>query len=313
MNNKKIYYALIATFSLLYIAVAIVSTLHAVTFFKLANSTFLAILLGAGFEIGQATVLFSILLTDHKERKLSWAMMFLLTSLQVTANVFASYKYMIATGTNDWELWRQVILVGVQAENPQMYQVIISWIIGALLPIIALGMTALVADNIHLLKDKPKNIEDKLEKESGLVTEIEEEAFEEASLTDLQDIEDKIEKPININDDVKKVLEESSEKTMNKIRETNIKPVNKERGWHLRKRYIDNVGNIFEKGKYIGREISPKKSTKKKEKKTEIPSTKVEVKKVNKVTTEIAENDEIKKTNTKENIVDNVNVVDIKK
>jgi hypothetical protein len=32
----------------------------------------------------------------------------------------------------------------------------------------------------------------------------------------------------------------------------NIKPVNKVQGWHFMKEYVDEAGNIFEKGKYVG-------------------------------------------------------------
>ena len=35
IKNKKLYWALIGTFTLLYLAVAFVSTLHAITFFQL--------------------------------------------------------------------------------------------------------------------------------------------------------------------------------------------------------------------------------------------------------------------------------------
>ncbi|HPI81812.1 MAG TPA: hypothetical protein PK122_01065 [Candidatus Paceibacterota bacterium] len=151
-RSKKLYWALIGTFTALYLAVAFVSTLHAITFFQLANSLGLAILLGAAYEIGQAAVLFSILMTENKNRILAWLMMLLLTALQVTANVYASFKFMDSSGSTDWTYWQRAILFGVQAENQEMYKVIISWISGALLPIVALGMTALVADNIRLAK-----------------------------------------------------------------------------------------------------------------------------------------------------------------
>lgn len=34
-----------------------------------------------------------------------------------------------------------------------------------------------------------------------------------------------------------------------------IKPVNPPRGWHLRKDFIDDVGNIFHKGQYVGKKL----------------------------------------------------------
>jgi len=153
-RGKKLYWWLIGTFAVLYLAVAFVSTLHAITFFQLANTMGLAILLGAAYEIGQATVLFSILMSQNRQKLLAWAMMFLLTALQVTANVYASFKYMDMSQSTDWTYWQRAILFGVQAESAEMYKVIISWISGALLPLVALGMTALVADNIKMATEE---------------------------------------------------------------------------------------------------------------------------------------------------------------
>lgn len=149
---KKLYWALITTFALLYLAVAFVSTLHAITFFQITNELWLAVLLGAAYEIGQATVLFSIIMTENKNKSLAWLMMFLLTTLQVTANVYASFTYMDTISGNSWTYWQRSILFWVEAETPEMYKIIISWISGALLPLVALGMTALVADNVQLVQ-----------------------------------------------------------------------------------------------------------------------------------------------------------------
>jgi hypothetical protein len=151
LSNKGLYWGLIATFAVLYFCVGFVSTLHSITFFHLANTMGLAILLGLTYEVGQASVLFSILMTKGKEKFLPWALMILLTALQVSANVYASFKFMATSGSNDWQYWQKAILFGVQASSPEMYQVIISWIAGALLPVVALGMTALVAQNIKLM------------------------------------------------------------------------------------------------------------------------------------------------------------------
>jgi len=154
ITHKGLYWGLIFTFALLYLCVGFVSTLHSITFFGLANSVGLAILLGLTYEVGQASVLFSILMTKNKDKFLPWALMFLLTALQVTANVYASFKFMANSGSNDWQYWQKSILIGVQATNSEMYQVIISWIAGALLPIVALGMTALVAQNIKMMSEE---------------------------------------------------------------------------------------------------------------------------------------------------------------
>ena len=160
ITNRGLYWGLIVTFAILYLCVGFVSTLHSITFFHLANNIGLAVLLGLTYEVGQASVLFSILMSEKNQGKfLPWFLMVLLTALQVTANVYASFKFMATSGSTDWTYWQKSILFFVQAPNPEMYQVIISWIAGALLPIVALGMTALVAQNMNFMKEeneKPK-------------------------------------------------------------------------------------------------------------------------------------------------------------
>lgn len=167
ITNKGLYWGLIVTFGILYACVGFVSTLHSITFFHLANTMGLAVLLGLTYEIGQASVLFSILMTKNKDKFLPWALMILLTALQVSANVYASFKYMVSSESNDWVYWQKSILFGVQAATPEMYQVIISWISGALLPVVALGMTALVANNMKLMSDEgtQDNSEEKITEE----------------------------------------------------------------------------------------------------------------------------------------------------
>ena len=156
ITNKGLYWGLIVTFAILYLCVGFVSTLHSITFFHLANTVGLAVLLGLTYEVGQASVLFSILMTKNKDKFLPWLLMILLTSLQVTANVYSSFKYMAQSGSNDWVYWQKSILFGVAASSSDTYQMIISWIAGALLPVVALGMTALVAQNIKLMEEDKK-------------------------------------------------------------------------------------------------------------------------------------------------------------
>ena len=191
ITNKGLYWGLIVTFAILYFCVGFVSTLHSITFFHLANATWLAVLLGLTYEVGQASVLFSILMTRNKDRFLPWALMLLLTALQVTANVYASFKYMATSGSGDWVYWQKSILFGFQAANAEMYQVVISWIAGALLPVVALGMTALVAQNIKLAQEeKEKGLDDVSDKEI-------EEAESEEEINDLLDLQDKVDEDPN--------------------------------------------------------------------------------------------------------------------
>lgn len=281
-RSKTLYWALIGTFTLLYLAVAFVSTLHAITFFQLANTLGLAILLGAAYEIGQAAVLFSILMTENKNRMLAWGMMFLLTALQVTANVYASFKYMDGSGSNDWTYWQRAILFGVQADSAEMYKVIISWISGALLPIVALGMTALVAENIRMSRGEKLGDEEEIEKEridEIIENEIQKRLLEreENDLKEDEVLELIPDDNIDLNDDeqaeneylydIQDQLEEIPEVDV-KTETTNIDPhprkfeekadgkyypapTNKMRGWHLMSEYIDDDHNVFSKGAFV--------------------------------------------------------------
>ena len=61
-----------------------------------------------------------------------------------------------------------------------MVKVIISWITGALLPLVALGMTGLVADNLkYMQKSKPEEIESEEILEGDPVEEVVESPVEE--------------------------------------------------------------------------------------------------------------------------------------
>ena len=159
ITNKGLYWGLILTFLIIYVCVGFVSTLHAITFFQMANTTSLAVLLALAFEVGQSSVLFSILMAKKgDERFLPWVLMILLTGLQIIGNVFSSFKHIMTSGNLDWQYFQKSILFGVQAANPEMYQVIISWLQGALLPIVALGLTALVAQKINILVPREEEI-----------------------------------------------------------------------------------------------------------------------------------------------------------
>lgn len=155
-NSKGLYWGLIITFFILYFLVGFVSTLHSITFFELANAMWMAVMLGITYEVGQAAVLFSILMSDNNKKLLPWLLMILLTALQVTANVYASFKFMDGSGSNDWTYWQRSILFWLEADGPEMFKVVISWITGALLPVVALGMTALVAENLKLKDEQDK-------------------------------------------------------------------------------------------------------------------------------------------------------------
>lgn len=162
-RNYLLYGGLIITFAILYLATAFVSFYHAITFFHIANAIWLSVILSFVAEIGQASVLFSILLTDNKNKFLPWAIMIILTSLQIIGNVVSSFDWIVAHNDAGLDSFKRAILFAVQTDDPEMFRIIVAWISGALLPVIALSMTALVAQNMDLrakkAEEKVKNIE----------------------------------------------------------------------------------------------------------------------------------------------------------
>lgn len=151
--------ALIILFSLLYIAVGFVSTIHSISFFEISNKTWLAVILAIAFEIGQAAVLFS-LLTSKTKRIMPWVLMSVLTLVQVLGNVYSSYSYMILHNPEQVKYFTDSVLFYLQDPDPQVNQVMVSYITGAILPIVSLCMTSMVVNAAGLEKneDEPEKI-----------------------------------------------------------------------------------------------------------------------------------------------------------
>lgn len=155
--------ALIILFSLLYLSVGFVSTYHAISFFEISNKTWLAVILAIAFEIGQAAVLFS-LLTSKTKRIMPWVLMSVLTMVQVLGNVYSSYSYMILHNPEQVKYFTDSVLFYLQDPNPQVNQVMVSYITGAILPIVSLCMTSMVVNAAGLEKnddETEKTISDK--------------------------------------------------------------------------------------------------------------------------------------------------------
>lgn len=146
LNKRNLY---IGSFSFLYVIVAVVSLIHSFSFFGLANTTIMSVLLGIAFEIGQAVVLFSILSTKKEQSKVvPWVLMTVLTIVQVMGNIFASYKYIVTNSVADLQYFKDPIFIWTNLPD-KMTTVIVTYIVGAILPIIALLMTSTLADFIN--------------------------------------------------------------------------------------------------------------------------------------------------------------------
>lgn len=146
LTKRNIY---ITLFAILYSVVALVSLIHSFSFFGLANNDAMAIMLGTAFEIGQAAVLFAILTSSRdRSRVMPWALMVLLTLVQIIGNVFSSYKYLMQHNVTDLQYFKEPIFIWMDLPDAQA-TVIITYVVGAILPIVALCMTSMIANYLE--------------------------------------------------------------------------------------------------------------------------------------------------------------------
>ena len=133
-------------FIILYLCVGFVSCYHAIAFFSISNIGWLATILAIAFEVGQAVVLFSILIKPSEKKAMPWILMGILTIVQILGNVFSSYRYAILNNMDQIDYFTKSVLFFVQSPNPEYNYVMISYITGAILPVVALCMTSMVAN-----------------------------------------------------------------------------------------------------------------------------------------------------------------------
>ena len=160
MMNKHFRKIFLILFAILYISVALVSTFHAVSFFGLANNSWVSVMLAITFEIGQAAVLFSILTgASGKNKIIPWILMCVLTLVQILGNVFSSYEYLITNSADNLRFFKEPIFVWTDLPDDQC-NVILTYIIGAILPIVALLMTSMVTNYLNKTEELIKEIKD---------------------------------------------------------------------------------------------------------------------------------------------------------
>lgn len=143
-------------FFLLYGCVAFISFCHAIQFFDIGNVRWMSVMLAGTFELGLALSLASILLTDeNKKATLPWILTTVLTSVQVIGNVYSVYKYIAESNTDYYVYLANPLLFFLEDISQGTVMIIISWIMGAILPIISLFMVDMAASNIkHASRSK---------------------------------------------------------------------------------------------------------------------------------------------------------------
>ena len=155
--------ALTILFSILYLAVGFVSVYLSISFFSISNDKWLAIILACAFEVGQAAVLFS-LLTYPNKKIMPWILMGVLTFVQVLGNIFSSYSWMMVNSTDQIKYFTDSVLFFLQDPDPKVNQVMISYITGAILPIVALCMTSMIVDTgVKTDNEEPVKKEEEIE------------------------------------------------------------------------------------------------------------------------------------------------------
>ena len=161
MNQKVLNIVFFWGFLFLYLLVACISFCHAVEFFNIGNANWMSITLAFAFELGLALSLAAILLSDSNSKNvLPWALMIILCAVQVIGNVYSTYKYIALSETEYYQYLAQPLLFWIEEISEETVRIIISWIIGAILPIIALFMTDMVASNLKTMNadDETKDV-----------------------------------------------------------------------------------------------------------------------------------------------------------
>lgn len=152
--NRKTFYILL--FGILWLITAFSSFFHAVEFFELSNVTWMGIILAMAFEIGQASVLMSILTSSQDRKKYTpWILMCILTLVQIIGNVYSSYKYIMLNSPENLRYFKEPIFIWTQLPDAEA-TVIITYVSAAILPIVALLMTSMITNYLSDTEDDKK-------------------------------------------------------------------------------------------------------------------------------------------------------------
>ena len=202
MNQKVLHRVFIWGFLFLYFLVALISFCHAVQFFGIGNAKWMSISLAFAFELGLALSLASILLSDkNKKQTLPWILMITLTAVQVVGNVYSVFRYISVSDVDYYQYLAKPLLFFIEEVDENTIQIIVSWIMGAILPIVALMMTDMVANNIkNVSEDKKEVIESAKDKlEEGIEEQPAVEEKKEAPVT-VEEVKENL-KPVKKNED----------------------------------------------------------------------------------------------------------------
>ena len=210
LTNKIFIYA----FLFLYVLVAFISFCHAIEFFDIGNTHWMSIMLAFAFELGLAVCLASILIGTNKRNNIAWLLLTILVLVQIIGNTYSVFKFISESGHDYYNYLAKPMLFMIEEVSQETVQIIISWIMGAILPIVALLMTEMVANGIketQMIDDykndqKNEPITDNIEYHK--LTE-DEKKIPEVPFT-IPDVSDKKEEQINLDNDRDETLNNNS-------------------------------------------------------------------------------------------------------
>ena len=210
LTNKIFIYA----FLFLYALVAFISFCHAIEFFDIGNTHWMSIMLAFAFELGLAVCLASILIGTNKRNNIAWLLLIILVLVQIIGNTYSVFKFISESGHDYYNYLAKPMLFMIEEVSQETVQIIISWIMGAILPIVALLMTEMVANGIKETQmiDDSKNDQ----KNEPIADNIEyhklnedEKKIPEVPFT-IPDVSHKKEKQINLDNDRDETLNNNS-------------------------------------------------------------------------------------------------------
>jgi hypothetical protein len=175
----------------------------------MSNPYWLAVTLAIAFEVGAAASLASLVVLDKMNKGLIWALFIAITLMQMQGNMYYAFKNL-----NNYQSW--VELFNLVDEDPLYQKRILSFVSGAILPLVALGFIKSLVDYIKPSEEKPAvpavAIEENVESMRKVVKAYDDltdemKEWEEASLTDLQHLEDLVEEKIEIQEEIAEIEE----------------------------------------------------------------------------------------------------------
>ena len=219
MKANIVRKGIIGIFCSLYILVSLISTVHVIDFFEIANPRWMAITLAVAFEIGAAASLASLVILDKMNRTLVWTLFITITLMQMQGNLYHAFIHM-----GDFTQWSQ--LFDLVDEDPLFQKRILAGVAAGILPLVALGFIKSLVDYIkpteaEELKENLDNIleeedYDSSEQEEAWKDELDEIEKDEEMFKDIEWDEEDEEFPLEANkpysmDEVKEALKVDDE------------------------------------------------------------------------------------------------------